>query len=595
MSRPLVDAELARIAASTPFRRAVRQLRFLRLLVAATLAGDHHRLREMSLGIEVFMRSAARFDPRLDTIVRVEARRLRQKLEAYYADDGQDARLQFVLPVGGYRIEFRHLSPAAANGRARNSVAVFPWVVQGADAATAPLLTTLHAEMVGALARLNGLKVVNAAGTPPGDAVAQIRQAGRRIGVDSIVQGVFAAPTPAGAGTWSLHLQLRRVDDGALLWSRHATLDAVSPLLTLETLARGIIATLHRDAAERQLQRITLMRQRPALPGLATGIPSRALLDRLDLARTAMRSNTLDGYRKAVMWCESATVEAPEHAGAFALLASALVATVGITAVPAQPTMEAARAAALRALELDAEMYDAHVQLGFIHHVYDRDAVRAEASMLEALRLAPSAAPSHAAYGFMLMMRRRFGQARAAYLEARELDPLSLLYRTHEALIAIYERDWETAHAGLDAVLEVAPGHLIARSLHAACALYTGDAASALQAYTQIDNEVPKLSIGRCGTAQALALLGREAEADVLLRRLVEDHDAGWVSPYQIAMVLARLMRPAEALHWLRRATDMRDFNVICIDVDPTFDALRQHPQWQPFSPASPAPLLPAT
>lgn len=588
VSQPLVDAELTRLAASAPFRHAVRQLRFLRHLVAATLAGQGQSLREMSLGVEIFMRSASRFDPQHDSIVRVEARRLRQKLAAYYADEGQGARLEFVLPVGSYQMEFRHRAGTPGHERARNAVAVFAWAVRGAEAA--PLSTTLHAELVGALARLNGLKVVSAPGAPPGDELVQVRKAGRRVGVDSVVQGVLIAPAQgetdarATAAPWGLHLQLRRVDDGALLWSRHAMLDAESPLLTLETLARGIIATLHRDAAERQLQRIALVRRRPALPGLGSGMPSRELLDRLDLARAAMRGNTPEGYRKAVSWCEGITIAAPEHASAFALLADALIATVAITAVPAQPTMQAARAAALRALELDAELSDAHGALGFIHHAFDRDVQAAETSLLEALRLAPSAAPVHARYGFMLMMQRRFGQARAAYREARELDPLSLLYRTHEALIAVYERDWAQARAALDDVLEVAPGHVIARSLLAACELYSGDAGAGLRAYEALAKDYPKLSIGPCGMAQALALLGREAEAEVLLQRLIDEHEAGWVSPYQVAMVQARLQRPGQALHWLALAATQRDFNLICVDVDPGFDGLRADPRWQPFS-----------
>ena len=173
-----------------------------------------------------------------------------------------------------------------------------------------------------------------------------------------------------------------------------------------------------------------------------------------------------------------------------------------------------------------------------------------------------------------------FGQARAAYREARELDPLSLLYRTHEALIAVYVRDWGQARAALDDVLEVAPGHVIARSLLAACKLYSGDAEAGLQAYAALAKEYPKLSIGPCGMAQALALLGREAEAEVLLQRLINEHEAGWVSPYQVAMVQARLQRPELALHWLHAAVQARDFNVVCIDVDPAFDALRLRPDW---------------
>ena len=87
----LIDAEMARLAASALFRRSPRHLRFLRHLVQCSLNGEVARLREVVLGVEVFLRPAARFDPRQDSIVRVEARRLRQKLASWYADEGANA------------------------------------------------------------------------------------------------------------------------------------------------------------------------------------------------------------------------------------------------------------------------------------------------------------------------------------------------------------------------------------------------------------------------------------------------------------------------------------------------------------------------
>lgn len=101
----LITAELDRLAASEAFRRSERHLRFLRHLLDLTRDGDTAGLREMSLGVAVFGRRPDRFDPRSDSIVRVEARRLRQKLAAYYAAEGREARLEFQLPVGSYALQ----------------------------------------------------------------------------------------------------------------------------------------------------------------------------------------------------------------------------------------------------------------------------------------------------------------------------------------------------------------------------------------------------------------------------------------------------------------------------------------------------------
>lgn len=111
MDADLITAELDRLAASAAFKRAHRHLRFLRHLLALSRAGDSAGLREMALGVAVFHRPADQFDPRSDSIVRVEARRLRQKLAAYYAAEGREARLEFRLPVGSYALQ---LLPRAA-------------------------------------------------------------------------------------------------------------------------------------------------------------------------------------------------------------------------------------------------------------------------------------------------------------------------------------------------------------------------------------------------------------------------------------------------------------------------------------------------
>src|SRR4051794_41158630 len=83
-----VRAQLERILASKAFSRSPRISRFLSFVVDQTLAGQEDKLKEYLLGVEVFNRLDS-FDPRIDSIVRVEARRLRYKLERYYETEGQ--------------------------------------------------------------------------------------------------------------------------------------------------------------------------------------------------------------------------------------------------------------------------------------------------------------------------------------------------------------------------------------------------------------------------------------------------------------------------------------------------------------------------
>jgi Tol biopolymer transport system component len=100
-----VDPYLERVLTSAEFSRAKRMARFLRFVVEETLGGRIDELKERQIGIEVFDRPAE-WDPKLDNIVRSEARRLRTKLDAYYDTVGKHDRVRISMPKGGYAAEF---------------------------------------------------------------------------------------------------------------------------------------------------------------------------------------------------------------------------------------------------------------------------------------------------------------------------------------------------------------------------------------------------------------------------------------------------------------------------------------------------------
>src|SRR5262245_5258875 len=96
-----VRAERERVLASGSVAGTSRLSRFLRFVVERSLAGEAERLKEYVIGVEVFDRDA-QYDPRIDSIVRVEAARLRAKLTEYYAGEGRGDAVVLSLPKGGY-------------------------------------------------------------------------------------------------------------------------------------------------------------------------------------------------------------------------------------------------------------------------------------------------------------------------------------------------------------------------------------------------------------------------------------------------------------------------------------------------------------
>lgn len=119
-----IHHELARVTRSRSFQPSRRHQQLLRHLVEQALAGNTGALKEHVLAIEVFARQHDVFDSTRDTIVRVEARRLRQRLGRYYSGEGSDASLEIRLPVGSYvpTLRRRHSQGDAATRRARDLV-----------------------------------------------------------------------------------------------------------------------------------------------------------------------------------------------------------------------------------------------------------------------------------------------------------------------------------------------------------------------------------------------------------------------------------------------------------------------------------------
>jgi TolB-like protein len=138
-------AEVERILASKGFASAGRLSRLLRYIVDKTLAGEADQLKEYAVGIEVFDRDDT-YDPRLDSIVRVEAGRLRSRLDEYYNGEGANAAWRITLPRGGYVAHFEQRAetpvsmPVSAPASPRNSWATWPVTLGLIAAVTAMVL-----------------------------------------------------------------------------------------------------------------------------------------------------------------------------------------------------------------------------------------------------------------------------------------------------------------------------------------------------------------------------------------------------------------------------------------------------------------------
>jgi hypothetical protein len=105
MQTAMIEEELERLLASKAFSRAILLRRFLEYVVRQHLSGDGCRLKEYDIGVAVFGRGPG-FDPRTDTIVRVQAIKLRRRLDAYFHSEGAAEPIRISIPKGSYRPVF---------------------------------------------------------------------------------------------------------------------------------------------------------------------------------------------------------------------------------------------------------------------------------------------------------------------------------------------------------------------------------------------------------------------------------------------------------------------------------------------------------
>jgi TolB-like protein len=183
---------LERLLASRTLSRANYLNSLLRTCVEQTLAGNSSQLKELWLGTTVFLRKG-KFNPARDPIVRVQARRLRQKLAEYYQTEGLMDSIRITLPVGSYVPVFSTIdSNQWANfpsGRTC-SVAVLPLAAPESDPASLNFVDSMTTELTLALVATGCLEVVSRTSAAAFKGVAQdIRAIGKSLNADFIVEG----------------------------------------------------------------------------------------------------------------------------------------------------------------------------------------------------------------------------------------------------------------------------------------------------------------------------------------------------------------------------------------------------------------------
>jgi len=390
-----------------------------------------------------------------------------------------------------------------------------------------------------------------------------------RIGRELGVQYVLSASVRREANTVRVTAQLVRARDHAQIWA-HQYDRQVSGLLTLQ----GEIAQEIADAIESSVG----IRPR-AQRGETAATPAAEAYDLFLRGEYFLNRRTEADIETAVAYFQHATQRDPDFARAWAALADAEVLQAVYTIQPPQALVSQARAAALKALELDPSLAEAHAALALIVQNHDWDWQTAEREFRQAIALNPNYATAHHWYAEHLMWRGRFEEALRESERARELDPLSLIIAADNGAILYFSRQYDRAIEKLRSVLAIDPN--LSRA-HLIIAAYT-EKGLYDQALVEEERWRPVIPapVHWATLAYVYGHAGRTAETRRALQEMVQSSPRDSVQARVFAWAYAGAKDKEETLAWLEKALAERSGEMVTLKVNPGYDFLRGDPRFQ--------------
>ena len=467
------------------------------------------------------------------------------------------------LVVLAASLGFWFLRPA----RAIDSVAILPFTNSGADPNTEYLSDGITESIIDSISQLPNLRVM--AWTTVARYKSQTKDPlaiGAELGVKSVLTGKIVQ-----SGN-QLQIQTELVDlaTGSRLWGEQYTrqLSDVIPLQKEISLRISEKLRLKLSGADEQ----KLKKNTTADPEAYTLYLK---------GRYFWNKRSEEGMRKAISYFQHAIDRDPGYALAYAGLADAYNLGDDWGSTPPSESFPRAKAAALRALDLDDSLAEAHTSLAFVKANYDWDFPGAEEEFQRAIALNPNYATAHQWYAMYLVPMRRFAEAEREIKVAQDLDPLSLIISLGVGEIFEWERNYDAAFRQYQKTLELDPsfigtyGHLSTIYEHKGMYREAVEAAKKVAVLKGNNDEVSEME-------RVFRKNGYPGLDQMNLRRDFEAQAQGkYVRSSEIAENYLRTGNKPQALHWLEKAFEERDSSLVFLPIDAEFDPLRSDPQFQ--------------
>jgi tetratricopeptide (TPR) repeat protein len=363
--------------------------------------------------------------------------------------------------------------------------------------------------------------------------------------------------------------QLVSAADGAVLWSETYDRELAGVFAVQEEIARAIVGAL----------RVRL--GAAGGPRVRRGTSDSAACELYLKGRYVFRTQQGRGTVQAIAYFEQAVAHDPAYAAPYWGLSDAYTWLALFGYAPLREMFERVRAAACRALALDSTLAEAHVSLAHVRMLADFAWAEADRGFRRAIELDPGYTFARAPYAVSLASRGRFAEAIAQLDTVRAIDPLALAMINLLGRVYVAADRPDEALALLRQTLELEPRADLAYEQLGHAYLLKGMAGEAIAAFRR----AAVLSGARDSAqlAYAYTVTGQRAEAERLLRALLDPTHRGPVLSYHIAMAYAGLGDADAAFRWLDRGYRERTSFMGWTRAEPGFARLHADPRWPPL------------
>jgi len=459
---------------------------------------------------------------------------------------------------------FRSRAPAPTGIR---SIAVLPLENLSGDASQNYFADGMTDELITDLAQISALRVISRTSVMVYKGARKpLPQIARELNVDAVVEGTVLR----SGDQVRITAQLIEASTDKHLWSQ-----------SYEGELRDTLALQNRVASAIADQiRINLTPQEQAALKNVKVVNPEAYESYLK-GRYFWNKRTPDGLKVALAYFKEAIEEDPKYAQAYSGLADtyALLGDWQYAVMTPKEAFPDAKSAALKALELDSGLGEAHNSLAFVLDGFDWDFDAAGKEFRRAIELNPGYATAHHWYAWHLSLLGRFDEAIAEMKKAQNLDPLSLIINADLAELLVLAHHYDESIAQSRKTIEMDPNFALAHNQLAQAYLQKhvyDQAVIELKKAVQLSGDSPTCI---ANLARAYVASGKRSEAEKLLGDLKKRSSAAYSNAPEIAIVYVSLGDSDQAMNWLEKGYEER-FNPGVL-LRPGFDPLRSDSRFQ--------------